>query len=269
MQFIDIKDFNKEPKEVQKVFLDWWKPSICDLYVRNESPSDYQSLKTSDSYTEFIIGKDSMEITPLLTEGQLRNFIEDKTGGIVKVIQWHIEDADIYKKGYSIDILAKEKYQVTHSYGDLGPDLLMAYWKVSCKIAKTHCENAIDKTKEDNKEKNSVNIYKEVKNVVHNDIGVTKNEILDVFRKIAKDELINLVKDNSKFVYESINEIIEKEMIKAISEHKYPEIKGNVWDYGRGDGKVLFKEYVSGVMREEIIKRMREQFDIQVDINKK
>jgi hypothetical protein len=58
-------------------------------------------------------------------------------------------------------------------------------------------------------------------------------------------------------------------MLNAINENKYPKVNGNVWNYGRGGGIVNFKNYVSGVMKEEIIKRMEEQFEIDINIDKK
>lgn len=111
--------------------------------------------------------------------------------------------------------------------------------------------------------------YKEVKNVIHNEMGISKEEILDVFREIAKDEIQKIVKDNSTFIYKSVREIIQQEMIAAISEHKYPKVSGNVWNFGRGDGIVNFKDYVSGVMKEEILKRMDKQFEVNINIDKK
>lgn len=138
MEFVTVEQFQAQPLEVQKVFLDWWKPSICDLYVYNDVPYKYRRFTETDAkgeyYSEFMFCKNKMELTPLLTEGQLRKFIEEKSGGIVKVIQWHIEDSILYKKGYSIDILCRDKYQVRYSYGNLGEDLLQAYWKVACSL---------------------------------------------------------------------------------------------------------------------------------------
>lgn len=32
MEYISAEEFLKQPKEVQKVFIDWWKPSQGDLY---------------------------------------------------------------------------------------------------------------------------------------------------------------------------------------------------------------------------------------------
>lgn len=112
--------------------------------------------------------------------------------------------------------------------------------------------------------------YKEVKNTIHNEIGITKEEILEVFRQVAKDEIQKIVSEKRTFIYESIREVIRDEMIDAVSEHKYPKIRGNVWDYGyNGRGENSFKNFVSGVMKEEIVNSLREQFELDLDIKKK
>jgi hypothetical protein len=112
--------------------------------------------------------------------------------------------------------------------------------------------------------------YQEVKNVIHNEIGITKQEILEIFRQVAKDEIGNLVSEKRTFIYESIKEVIRQEMINAVSEHRYPKISGHVHMYGHnGRGENSFKDYISGVMKEEIVKELRSQFDITLDIDKK
>lgn len=108
--------------------------------------------------------------------------------------------------------------------------------------------------------------YKEVKNVIHNDIGVTKEEILEIFRKVAKDEIQKIVSENTEFIYKSIKEVIRNEMINAVNDHQYPKIRKNIWDYTNENS---FKDFITGVMKEEIVNSLREQFDLYFDIKKK
>lgn len=141
MEFITVEQFKEQSIEIQKVFLDWWKPSVGDLYCNefliNFEGDKIQKLEVVTNITDINYIKDVSEfLCVLLTESQLRRFIEDKTNGIVKLIQWHIEDSQISKRGYAIDILRKNEYHVTYHYKDLGEDLLQAYWKVACMIAK-------------------------------------------------------------------------------------------------------------------------------------
>lgn len=137
MDYIKVEQFLSQTKDVQEIFLKWWNPSIGDLYTYvTKNNQDYSELCCVTSINVArLTEKNKGERIPLFTEGQLRKFIEEKTGGIVKVIQWHIEDSTLYKKGYSIDILSRDKYSVTYSYGNLGKDLLKAYWQIACSLA--------------------------------------------------------------------------------------------------------------------------------------
>lgn len=101
MEFITAEQFLKQDKKVQEVFIDWWKPSMGDLYAWCYSG----------------------DRIPLLTEGQLRKFIESKTGAK------YIELEHYLKTGYDI-------YTENMLFEDLGNDLLQAYWKVAVQIAK-------------------------------------------------------------------------------------------------------------------------------------
>lgn len=152
MKFISVEEFLKQEFKVQKVFLDWWKPSKGDLYnYHDEFYEDYGEGTIDDPvyrYCEInklcmVNEKDlnenediflhdiGFEIQPLLTEGQLRKFIEDKTGGIttiehyIGIGQYDIKTLPLVDGIYENDI-----------YEDLGDDLLQAYWKVAIEIAK-------------------------------------------------------------------------------------------------------------------------------------
>ena len=126
MEFITAEQFLKEDKKVQEVFIDWWKPSIGDLYYYDESDClnviSEHCCRTNKA-DEFIkFKKDSI---PLLTEGQLRRFIEDNTESTFTEITYFEHENGQY------DIYTKNVF-----FEDLGNDLLQAYWQVACKIAK-------------------------------------------------------------------------------------------------------------------------------------
>ena len=126
MEFITAEQFLKEDKKVQEVFIDWWKPSIGDLYYYDESDclnviSEHCcSTNKADEFIKF--KKDSI---PLLTEGQLRRFIEDNTGSTFTEITYFEHENGQY------DIYTKNVF-----FENLGNDLLQAYWKVAVYIAK-------------------------------------------------------------------------------------------------------------------------------------
>lgn len=131
MEYISVEKFLKLPKEVQDIFWNWWKPSKGDI---NYSPvrNGIEVIEIENNSNQ----RRNLGYILLLTEGQLRKFIEDKTNGIVKLIQWN-PIIDNEKHGYDIHILAKDQYKVlcTFNYKTLGTDLLQAYWKVAIQIA--------------------------------------------------------------------------------------------------------------------------------------
>lgn len=136
MEYISAEEFLKQPKEVQEVFLNWWKPSIGDLFswVKNDDEYEHDLRKleccNSDNIvemTESFKGIHEGDRIPLLTEGQLRKFIEDKTCGI----------SSMYFKcnNIRINIYDNNKGTCIREFKNLGADLLQAYWKVAVEIA--------------------------------------------------------------------------------------------------------------------------------------
>jgi len=105
--------------------------------------------------------------------------------------------------------------------------------------------------------------YKEVKNVIHNEIGITKEEILDVFRHIAKDEVRKILSENRSTLHEIFREVVLQELIKSVQEHRYPKVSRNVWNYTE---KHAFEDYLSGVLKEEIIEMLRSEFQVNLQI---
>ncbi len=131
MEFISVREFSNQPKEVQEVFMKWWQPQPFDLYL-----FDKRSLEIVNKSDELMIlpyksnnvWDEKARCIPLFTEGQLRKFIEDKMCG-------RIETIDYLSEGY--DFYYYDEYNNQYCIGEeLGDDLLQAYWKVSCEIAK-------------------------------------------------------------------------------------------------------------------------------------
>jgi glutamate synthase domain-containing protein 1 len=108
--------------------------------------------------------------------------------------------------------------------------------------------------------------YQEIKNTIHNDMGVTKEEILDVFRQVAKDEMQNILSEKRSFIYDTIQKVIRKEMMIAIHERNFPHLKGNIWNYTVEN---KFKDYVADTMKSEILDTLANQFELNFDIKKK
>jgi len=46
VEFISTEEFLRQPKEIQEVFIEWWKPQPLDLYVFDKRSSEI--VKVSD-----------------------------------------------------------------------------------------------------------------------------------------------------------------------------------------------------------------------------
>ena len=136
MEYISAEEFLKQPKEVQKVFINWWQPKSFDLihidYYSVNSIDTVISEKDIKKYgIEFFPNGIDGDVIPLFTEGQIRKFIEDKTGGIIRIEKY------IGLTGYDIKTLNYRGDSFDNvTFENLGEDLLQAYWKVACEIAK-------------------------------------------------------------------------------------------------------------------------------------
>lgn len=145
MEFISAEEFRKQPVEVQKYFIDWFleNKSVTDLVQVELHPVAEIKLYSEgfqDSKLQFEYKKEyqfkgkkingKYEITPLLTEGQLRKFIEDKTEFPILKIELINGRYDIYTQYKAID-----NYSDICVYDELGENLLQAYWKVAIQIA--------------------------------------------------------------------------------------------------------------------------------------
>lgn len=140
MEFISAEEFLKQPKEVQEVFLEWWEPSIGDLFswIKNnyEYENDLRKLECCNSdniveMTKIFKGINEGDRIPLLSEGQLRKFIEDKTEGKVEFYP------DVYygERYYTIMIRDSGCGGDDPEFEVDADDVLQAYWKVAIQIA--------------------------------------------------------------------------------------------------------------------------------------
>lgn len=140
MEYINAEEFLKQPKEAQEVFIDWWKPSIGDLFRWNTGIHDNDAHIANCCMSDNVVvmtkknkGINEGDRIPLLTEGQLRNFIEDKTNRLVEPY------LNVYKQ-YNF-MLVNRKNEEFVLYETRKEDLLQAYWKVACEIASSEVKN--------------------------------------------------------------------------------------------------------------------------------
>lgn len=139
MEFISVEEFVKQPKEVQEIFMEWWQPSEGDLYCNLYNGQQDNVLVINNVQLE-IFKSFSDDIKkygiPLLTEGQLRRFIEDK--GYRTYIKTYELPND-----YGIFVFPKDCLNSSRAFykDNLETNILKAYWKVACEIAKENLED--------------------------------------------------------------------------------------------------------------------------------
>ena len=146
MEFITVEQFKEQPEEVQEVFLDWYNFDKYDLfYLKWEgaekkwgATEEIVSGATLNRHLKHLKRANSNIINtiPLFTEGQLRKFIEDKIGGRLDVEcsdildNYQVYDITVFGvNGLGFEGISFERYVNAD-------DLLEAYWKVACMIAK-------------------------------------------------------------------------------------------------------------------------------------
>ena len=135
MEFISAEEFLKQDDKVQEVFVNWWKPQLFDVYAYKKENKPH---RVTDTDLEEVKENDFLSCKntgfPLLTEGQLRKFIEDQTDSTL--------DFDYAIDHYEIFLLSKnESIAEDKLFDNLGDDLLQAYWKVAVQIAKENIDN--------------------------------------------------------------------------------------------------------------------------------
>ena len=110
--------------------------------------------------------------------------------------------------------------------------------------------------------------YKEVKNVIHNDMGLSRDDIQNIVRQITREEIAVTIGNNGEFIRHAMKDIMRDEMAIAINADGYPTVRGNMHHYSKQE-RNPFHKFVSGILKEEIINGMREQFDVGVQITPK
>ena len=122
MEFISAEEFLKQDEEVQKVFLDWFENEACSYdIVVFKNDLQYVTFYGDIEYQESFNYED--RYIPLLTEGQIREFIEDKIHAKIRIIPTNI--------GYRIMWLSEKLIDKCYE-----GNLLQVYWQVAVEIAK-------------------------------------------------------------------------------------------------------------------------------------
>lgn len=86
--------------------------------------------------------------------------------------------------------------------------------------------------------------YKEVKNTIHNEIGLTKEEILDVIKGIVKEEVVSIAEKNTYFIQDCLKDVVRQQIQGSLKYDKYNHRWG--FDF---DANKSFREYVTEVIK--------------------
>lgn len=142
MKFIEAEEFLKQDERIQKVFIDWWKPSIGDLFTTKRvydeidviidvTKEDIWGMNNTFKGNIYSSVDKSLMVFPLLTEGQLRQFIEDKFSGDVKVeLEWSND-------GYIVNVVSEiNDEKVYEEYYSYESEPIKAYWYAVLQITK-------------------------------------------------------------------------------------------------------------------------------------
>ncbi|WP_144498177.1 hypothetical protein [Bacillus pumilus] len=104
--------------------------------------------------------------------------------------------------------------------------------------------------------------YKEVKNTIHNDIGLTKDEILDVIKGIVREEVANTIEKNHDFIQSCLRGVIREQIWDSLNHNKYK--RGFDFDINN-----TFREYMTKLIKDEVFKELKENFVIDIDVKGK
>ena len=144
---ISAEEFLKQDEKVQKVFLDWWKPEIGDVFSTKKVYDEIDVVidvvgdKIWGLNITFKCCKDKKvcpyielcEVFPLFNLQQLIDFVEDKTKGKVDL------NYSYFDKGYDVfaynDGAKFEDFKCTFKVNTEEGNLLKAIWEVACRVA--------------------------------------------------------------------------------------------------------------------------------------
>lgn len=141
MKYITAEQFLGQPESVQKELMCFWIPGESDLIGHFKHSDLFDLLPNIMENHNFDYSSESLRFKkeycverqiyiPLFAEGQLREFIEQKTNGLIN-IETSISGE---KKCYRIRVKLNNKPYLATEDVESG-SLIEAYWKLACNIA--------------------------------------------------------------------------------------------------------------------------------------
>lgn len=109
--------------------------------------------------------------------------------------------------------------------------------------------------------------YKETRNYIHNELGLSKDHIEAIIQKIVREEVKDAIGQNGEFIRQTMKEIMKEEMLQALKNENYPLVRSNITYYGKE--KETFSEYMAAIIKNEVTEMLREGFDVGINIQEK
>jgi len=142
MQFISDKEFKEAEKIVQEELEDAWEFNVGDLYMLKsdlETNPEHANIYAVSLIQKELLEKDFPHLKKekmfhLWTEGELRTYIEKKTGNSVD-LDYFANNIKYSNDGYKIRRFNIEN-EKTKCYPNLGHSAIHAYWQVTQKVAR-------------------------------------------------------------------------------------------------------------------------------------
>ena len=137
MEYIKAEQFLSQTKDVQEIFLNWWKPNIGDLYTYAiEDNQDYRELNCITSVNVArLTERNKGERIPLFTEGQLRKFIEEKAECKV-MVEYTSCGNIVIKTCIEDEVTGSLKCNRKLTFPINKFNLINSYWETAIKIIK-------------------------------------------------------------------------------------------------------------------------------------
>lgn len=126
MNYITAEQFLSLPEEVQKIFIDWWKPKLGDLYndIDNGFEEDIYIIESKEKVQLMKEWKNCINtaIRPIFRLDQLWEFIEDITEDKV-----YVTNCPHQFRGVGLDEIG---------WNFSNTNLLQAMWDLAIKVAR-------------------------------------------------------------------------------------------------------------------------------------
>ncbi|WP_026887698.1 hypothetical protein [Clostridium beijerinckii] len=136
MEYISAEEFLKQPEEVQNIFINYtsklndWETSLFSARDEKFRKSKFPLL---GSQIDFFVNEYGKDIIPLLTEGQLRKFILEKT-------KMHCVEVKMVYSSFKHTIIIRNG-DLYWEFKEVDRDLFQALWKVALEVAKESVTN--------------------------------------------------------------------------------------------------------------------------------